>query len=345
MVYLHNKKEVKTRYNEIDGLRMIACFGIVLMHILSNLNFSLPGYWPNLIISELTNLVFLFMMISSFGLSCGYYEKIKNNSISPEKFYSKRIYKILPFFLLLIILDILIDHSIPSIIEGFADMTLLFGYLQKDISVIGVGWFIGLVFIFYLMFPFFTYLFSNKKRAWLTTIVAILMNLSSIYYFKVGRTNMFYSFLFFCIGGLIYLYRENIIHFLKNKKVIGLLMVIISIIIYFLIPNNNEYLKIIRIIIVSASLLCYAISYESKLLYNKVTKYIGSISLEIYLCHMMIYKILEKTHIINMFNNDWLSYSIISIIVLIGAILFSTVFVYCWKYFEKKVLKNENIIS
>ena len=193
----------------INGLKALACLGIILMHLKSNLDYQLAGNFPIIMISNFTNFVFLFMIISSFGLCCGYYEKIKNNQINPEKFYSKRIKKILPFFAFLVVLDIIIEHNISSIIEGMADLTLLFGLLQKDISVVGVGWFLGLIFIFYLMFPFFTYLFSNKRRALIITIISIFMNFSCIYYFNVGRTNMFYSFVYFCIGGLIYLYKNN----------------------------------------------------------------------------------------------------------------------------------------
>ena len=166
------------RYDSINGLRLIACFGIVLMHVKANINYSLNSYWPNLIIGEFTNFVFLFMVISSFGMCCGYFNKIKNNEISPESFYSKRILKTLPFFIALLLLDVIIEHNLPSLIEAFANSTLMFGLLQKDIEVLGVAWFLGLVFIFYFLFPFFTYLFSNKKRAWFTTIVALLMNMN-----------------------------------------------------------------------------------------------------------------------------------------------------------------------
>ena len=93
------KEKNAERYDSINGLRLIACFGIVAMHVKTNIPYSLSGHWANLIINEFTNFVFLFMIISSFGMCCGYYNKIKNGEVSPEKFYSKRIYKILPFFI------------------------------------------------------------------------------------------------------------------------------------------------------------------------------------------------------------------------------------------------------
>ena len=320
MINLNAKK-----YETIDGLRTISCIGIVLMHILDNGKYILPKT-PTLIISCLTNFVFLFMTISAFCMCCGYFDKFKSNKISVVEFYSKRVNKLLPFFLFLIIIDIIVEHSIPSIIEGFADSTLLFGLLQKNITVIGVGWFLGLIFIFYLIFPYFVYLFSNKKRAWFTTIVSILMTLSCIYYFHVDRVNMFYSFIYFCIGGLIFLYKDSISKFFQKSRIIGILFIVTSIIVYFVQPMKNEYTILLKTILASTSLLCYAISYNSIVLKNKITRFIGNISFEIYLCHMVVFRVLERLKLINMIDNSWFSYILTFLLVMFGSVIISTVF-------------------
>ena len=78
------------RYNSLNGIRTIACLGIVLMHVKSNLPYDVSGNYLNLIINELGNLTILFMVLSSFSMCCGYYEKIKNTLISPEQFYYRR---------------------------------------------------------------------------------------------------------------------------------------------------------------------------------------------------------------------------------------------------------------
>ena len=332
------------RFDTINGLRTIACLGIVLMHISANVGYLESSNCIVNVISQFTNFVFLFMTISAFGICCGYFDKIKNHEISPEKFYSKRILKILPFFLFLIVIDIIIEHSIPSLIEGFADATLLFGLLQKNISVIGVAWFIGLVFIFYIIFPYFTYLFSSKKKACVITIIALLMNLSCTYYFDVGRENMFYSFIYFCIGGLIYLYKNEIINIFKNKKILSFIFIIISIKLYFINIIDNQYMFLFKNILLIVSLLCYAISCDSKILNNKFTKFIGNISFEIYLCHMFVFRIFEKINLINVFSNSWLSYIFISILVIFGSICMSLIFKKIYSLITKKVFKNANSI-
>ena len=332
------------RYNSLNGIRTIACLGIVLMHVKSNLPYDVSGNYLNLIINELGNLTILFMVLSSFSMCCGYYEKIKNTLISPEQFYGRRVKKILPFFALLVFLDVIIEHNLSSIIEGFADLTLMFGFLSRNMQVLGVAWFLGLVFIFYMIFPFFFFFFSNKKKAWFVTFVSAIMNFISTYYFEVGRINMFYSFIFFCIGGLIYLYKDSIIKILNKNRIISLMILIISIIIYFVIPNN-DYLFTIRILPMCIMLLAYAISFDSKILDNKFTGFISSISLEIYLCHMVMFRIVEKLQLLKLIDNNLCSYFFVYGLVLIGAIGIAIGFKVVWNYVEKKVFRRENIIS
>lgn len=136
----------RSHYDAIDGLRTIACIGIVMMHIKENNTYEISGFLYNSIIASFTNFVFLFMVISAFGMCCGYFEKMLNNQISLESFYVKRYRKILPFFALLVLLDVVISPSKKALIEGIADITLLFGLFPNNISVIGVGWFLGLIF-------------------------------------------------------------------------------------------------------------------------------------------------------------------------------------------------------
>ena len=85
---------MKERYEGIDGLKAYAILGIALMHILANGKFGLNGFVFQKLIPSFTNLVFLFMMVSGFGMCCGYYQKIIDRKISVEEFYSKRYIKI-----------------------------------------------------------------------------------------------------------------------------------------------------------------------------------------------------------------------------------------------------------
>lgn len=227
---------IKEHYGAIDGLRTIACIGIVLLHVESNNEYSISGFIYDSMIPSFTNFVFLFMTVSAFGMCCGYYEKVINNKISFNDFYGKRFKKILPFFGLLVLLDVIISPSIDSLYEAFADITLLFGFLGKSISVIGVGWFLGLIFVFYICFPFFCVLLQSKRRAWMAFVVSLIYNFVCTTYFDVGRSNILYSGCFFLVGGLIFLYRYEL---LRLNRWIGVGAAAVSVVLYYILDGNT----------------------------------------------------------------------------------------------------------
>jgi hypothetical protein len=64
-----------------------------------------------------------------------------------NNFYNKRYLKILPFFALLVLMDVAVSLmldggiTVGKIYEAFAKLTLMFGfYTTSGMSVIGVGW-------------------------------------------------------------------------------------------------------------------------------------------------------------------------------------------------------------
>ena len=87
----------KKQYPALDGLRAFSAVGIALMHILANGGYSLSGFVFDRLIPSFTHLVFLFMIISSFGVCCGYYEKVIQGKFDIEGFFRKRLQKIWPF--------------------------------------------------------------------------------------------------------------------------------------------------------------------------------------------------------------------------------------------------------
>lgn len=305
----------KRRYGAIDGLRMIAAFGIAMMHIRAISNYEITGFIYNTIIPSFTNFVFLFMTVSAFGMCCGYYDKILKGRVDFTEFYGKRFKKILPIFGALVLLDIIMSPSVASLYEGFADLTLLFGFLQKPISVIGVGWFLGLVFVFYLIFPFFCVLIENKRRAWMAFAVSLMYNFVCANYFEVGRTNILYSACFFLAGGLIYLYREEIE---KLNQWIALGIAGCMVALYYIVGGNA-----MTCLLVSCTLLIYAIIKRGGVLENRVTKFFSGISMEIYLSHMVIFRVVEKLKLNRIMGNGWLQYAVTSVLVIAGATVFA----------------------
>ena len=79
-------------------------------------------------------------------------------------------------------------------------------------------------------------------------------------------------------------------------------------------------------LLVSVSMLIYALGRNRRgILLNPFTKFISSVSMEIYLSHMVIFRVIERLGINTMIGNGWAQYAVTSVIVLVGAIIISAV--------------------
>lgn len=306
------------KYNTLNGLRAIACIAIIMMHMAANNDYHIVGYWYNTVIPSFTDFVFLFMVLSAFGMCCGYLDAIQKGNITPLSFYKRRYLKILPFFALLVILDLILNYQDGSIPEAFADLTLLYGLFPNQISVIGVGWFLGLVFAFYLIFPFYSVLMTSKKMAWGAFAISIALNYFGETYFGLERQNIVYSLCYFMLGGLIYLYRDEIKRIPQGIGVMGVLVTIT--IYYWWGANTTTRIFVSAFFVVVAIGLCD--TNAAKLLDNTVLNFLGSISLELYLSNMLVFRAMEKAGVNSVMRDDILQYFATVLVSLGGTVLF-----------------------
>ena len=76
----------------------------------------------------------------------------------------------------------------------------------------------------------------------------------------------------------------------------------------------------------------YTLGCKGGVLVNPVAKFLGGICFEIYLCHMVIYRVLEKLHLVHLFGNGLLAYIFTAVAVICGSVVFSV----CAKWFLNK---------
>jgi len=344
---------VKETYSSLDGLRAFACIAIVLMHVQKNIiSPSSDNFITSNLIGFAGNFVLLFMMISAFSMCCGYYERFINNQCLLEQFYKKRYSRIWPFFALLVFLDVaqalvsehfsFTDVMKAELCEAFADLTLLFGLLpDANISVIGVGWFWGVIFVFYLLFPFFCFLISNAKRAWLSLVVSIVMFFLAVNYFSseshvvrpISDYNIVYCAPYFIVGGLIYRTR-NIFKNLRVRYSVKI-MVVVYTVLFFVFPVFR--IDLVSNILLYAGWIAYAISEREEkrkwtFLNNRFVAFLSRISMEVYLCHMMFFRVVEKGHLERFLPGN-ATYIVTCALVLMGAVVFASLY----KRFESLV--------
>ena len=314
----------KKHYYGIDWLRAMACIGIVMMHIQANNTYQLTGFIAEKMTPSFTDFTFLFMTISAFGMCFGYYAKVKSGKVNWVDFYKKRYMKVLPFFSVVVLMDIVFNHDLTSIVEAIPNLTLTRGFFPNEIEQIGVAWFLGLVFVFYAIFPLFCAMLNSKKSGWVFFAVSLLLNFVVASFYEIGRSNIIYSLPFFFAGGLIYLYRDKV----KNWY-ICLTLLILSIFIYYVIGGVYSCL------LVSVAFLLLAISIGGG--YSRIVSFISGISMEIYLSHMVVFRLVEKMRLNIMFGNGWLQYLITCALVICGAMVFSYALQKIIKLVEKKI--------
>ena len=337
--------EGRENYASLDGLRAYAAIGIVLMHVQANLAIK-PSV--NVLTEQVTPwftcFTLLFMMVSAFSMCCGYYERVKNGAITPQKFYSKRYHRTWPFFAMMVCIAFAMEPSWSTFCQSFADLTMCFNLLPNpQIEVIGVGWFLGTVFTFYMLFPFFTFLLDNRKRGWMVFGLSLAFCYIAVTYFSspdmvvrpIGGVNIIYSAPFFISGGMIYLYRKGIKDFVEKHWLAILAVCIVLNITKFAFPWKGLY-NLPELVVFSAWLI-YAIGAKDVVLNNRVVKYLSGISMEIYLCHMMFFRVASMLHLERFVHQQDVLYVLTCIATLIGAICFSHVVkYYVFPLLEKK---------
>lgn len=184
----------KKHYLSIDGLRALSCIGIMMMHIQANTHYQLAGFVWQKLIPSFTHLVILFIMISGFGMCVGYLDRFLNGTVDLEKFYKRRYQKILPYFVFLIIIALIYEPTVTNFYDATMEFLLVYGFLPNNaLNVIGVGWTIGVIFVFYFLFPAFSVLMKTKRRTWIFLFIAFWINFvcSRHYFFDFYVNDLF----------------------------------------------------------------------------------------------------------------------------------------------------------
>lgn len=343
---------MKERYDNLDGLRAFSCVCIIAMHIKANSSYKINDMFFQNVVGAWGHLVALFLMISGFGMFCGYYERFKKGEINLNSFYSKRYIKILPFFATLILIDIIIERGVEHIIQGITETTLVFGLLPNNqLDVVGVGWTLGVIFLFYMLFPFVVFLCWTKRRAVITFVCSVLISLLCSQYFFTdrfvvegftARHNILYSFPWIIAGCVVYLFRNRIKEFVSRYRWLWLAGCVALDVAWHYIPWEIEGVDIcvLKNLILYLPWLIYAISVKSPILSNRVTKYLSGISLELYLAQMFVFRAVEKTNCLYLFGSGWISFIAVWIAVIVGLIVFIWIWNKVWDVLCKLVKKR-----
>lgn len=137
----------------------------------------------------------------------------------------------------------------------------------------------------------------------------------------------------FPYGGVLYLYRNRIKEFVTKQRILCLTLCILVSIGWYLIPNKIYDFLVLpdKNLLVFTLWLCYSIGTNSRILNNRVVRFLSSISLEMYLAQMFIFRLIEKTGLMKILGSSLASYVIIWLLEILGLIAFILIWKKCYK--------------
>ena len=145
-----------------------------------------------------------------------------------------------------------------------------------------------------------------------------------------GRTNFIYCAPLFLSGGIAYLYRKSICQWGgKYSSLCAVFTVLLTVAFFmFCLRVKNDFVHYVIESGMFVAWLLYAIGAKNAFLNNRVARYIRNISMEIYLAHMVIFRVIEKVHIERFISQPDMNYIVTCIIVLGGVICFAHIMKY-----------------
>lgn len=107
---------------------------------------------------------------------------------------------------------------------------------------------------------------------------------------------------------------------------------------YFLFPISDLLgHSLFPLLIVFTAYHMYALGSDKKWLHNKIIDFLSGISMEIYLCHMVMFRVVERLHLENYISDSNLNYVVTSVLTICLAICFA----YCvQRGLDKLLLKK-----
>ncbi|MFC4892126.1 acyltransferase family protein [Pseudofrancisella aestuarii] len=309
---------------DIDGLRALAVIAVILYHL--DISWIRAGFLG----------VDIFFVISGFLITSIIIRDLNNNCFSIKNFYLRRIKRILPALLIVLITTtffawlILLPEdlysyaqSLVSAIASFSNIfffaTLKFGYFSSDSTIIPLlhTWSLGIEEQFYIFWPIIlivAFKFNIKSNKQIFIISSILL-ISSLIAFLSIKNQIFYYFpftrafelLFGC--SLAILMNSSNIRSEPEKKSLFLNILALTLLIIPLFADVHYASLWPAIICLGTTLFIYLGNSSQpspihKVFSYKIFVYTGLISYSLYLWHWPIiafinYLSIEKTILVD----------------------------------------------
>ncbi len=108
-------------------------------------------------------------------------------------------------------------------------------------------------------------------------------------------------------------------------------------VVWYIVPQQvgNVHLFTVESLLLFMLWLAYSIGVKSGFMNNRIMRYFGGISMEMYLAQMVVFRVIEKSGMLYKFGYGWLSFGIVMLLE-IGLLVFGIEF---WKVVERKIMQ------
>lgn len=221
----------------------------------------------------------------------------------------------------------------------------MFGFLPgADFDLMGIGWSLGVIFAFYCLFPFVVYLLYNKRRAWISLLITVVIGYLCSTSYLVDEmpvsANIMRWLCWFLAGGVIYLYRTPLEQIVGNKWFALLLQVTGFFVVFVLDLAGGYGYSMMQSLIGFSLILIGSIGQPQALLSNRLTKYVNKISMEIYLCHVAIFRAIQKFGLDRLHDSELISFFLALILTLGLSVAFVCFYIIAKAKISKRQLKH-----
>lgn len=279
-------------------MRGIAATGIVAFHVA-----ILGQYTGNNAIFDRTIgrgdcFVRMFFLLSGFSLMNAYHKKLLNRSFDIIEYLSARALRVFPLFLIT-----MLAHCVLNIIQGstirIAEIvgtgSMLFALMPSHQDpLVWAGWSMGIQMVFYLVFPVFLAICETRKRTWMVFFFSCFLLWAYLDFYSINvdaqHINIIRQFVYFPAGALLFHYKSSLNESNKKDRIITVVIcLLVELICFGLFTHIQD--DITMIFAFSAWTIMQLINADRITSCNLFCG-LGKISYEIYLIHMLIYRVI-----------------------------------------------------
>lgn len=291
---------------DISFLRVLAVISVLFFH------FNIHGFSGGFVGVD------IFFVISGYLMSQIILKGIDNNNFNILDFYKKRVVRIFPALLfMLLFFSIIVAFILPTQFYQFQNnafsSTLFFsniyyylssGYFDaaSHYNFLLHTWSLSVEWQFYIIYPLFLLLtkkfyLSNLKLFKSIFIFVTFLSFGTVLYFNLTGKNDFSFYMFITrawemmAGGLALLYQQSFQKISIKWKLFTVWISLLSLLLFVYLVNGYTVMwpSLLTLIPVTATGIIIAVNQELSWFKNSIVTYFGNISYSLYLYHWPLF--------------------------------------------------------